>query len=240
MKLFIPKQHGAWAMVIIPFWLGVCASTFVWQHIPFFIGWLFLYLATYPMLYLFKKKKKSFYVKWTIIYMIPALILLIIPLWTKPTIIYFALAMIPLFIINAYYSKTNNERALVNDFSAIITFSIASLASSYLGEGMISELAITAFVAAVLFFVCSTFYVKSMIREKRNKNFKFFSWGIHSVILLYWLIVGEWLIALAFVPSLIRAIVLYGKPIKINTLGVVEIVNAVWFFIWMIVAMNFS
>jgi hypothetical protein len=81
MKLFLPKQHGAWAMLIIPFWLGVIEGGFIWKHIPFFIGWLLLYLATYPMLLLFKKKKIPFYTKWTLIYMIPSLILLLIPLF---------------------------------------------------------------------------------------------------------------------------------------------------------------
>ncbi|WP_374722706.1 YwiC-like family protein [Peribacillus tepidiphilus] len=41
MKNFLPKQHGAWAMLLIPFWLGVAASHFSFIHILFFIGWLF-------------------------------------------------------------------------------------------------------------------------------------------------------------------------------------------------------
>jgi hypothetical protein len=28
MKLFLPKQHGAWAMLIIPFWLGALDGDF--------------------------------------------------------------------------------------------------------------------------------------------------------------------------------------------------------------------
>ncbi|WP_251032856.1 YwiC-like family protein [Bacillus sp. ISL-7] len=27
MELFLPKQHGAWAMLIIPFWLGVIGNS---------------------------------------------------------------------------------------------------------------------------------------------------------------------------------------------------------------------
>lgn len=236
MKLFLPKQHGAWAMLIIPFWLGVVASSFMWQHIPFFLGWVFLYLATYPLLLLFKKKKQSFYLKWTIIYFIPAILLLQIPLWTKPSILYFALMMVPFFTMNAYFSKNNNERALLNDFSAIIAFSIVALATAYLSEGKISNSVLLVFITSVLFFACSTFFVKSMIREKKNIKYKYISWGFHLIIVLTWLILGKWYIAIAFVSSLVRAIFLYGKPIKIMTLGIIEIINAVWFFVWMIVA----
>jgi hypothetical protein len=136
MKLFLPKQHGAWAMLIIPFWLGVIEGGFMWKHIPFFIGWLLLYLATYPMLLLFKRKKLQYYTKWTLVYMIPALILLLIPLLERPSIIYFGLLMIPFFMINAYFTSKNQDRAFMNDISAIFAFSVAGLASSYLGHGV--------------------------------------------------------------------------------------------------------
>lgn len=234
MKLFLPKQHGAWAMLIIPFWLGVAASSFMWQHIPFFIGWLFLYLAAYPMLLLFKKNKKPSYLRWTLIYFVPALLLLLIPLWTRPSIVYFGLSMVPFFIINAYYSKRNRDRALLNDMSAICVFAIAGLASSYLAEGGINELTILAFIASILFFIGSTLYVKTMIRERKNPRFKWISWSYHIVILIVWLLLGDWIVTLAFIPSLGRAIYFYGKLYAIKTIGICEIINSVLFFFIML------
>ena len=182
MKLFMPKQHGAWAMIIIPFWLGVVASGFVWQHIPFFFGFLLLYLATYPMLLLFKGKKISFYSKWTLIYLIPAIVLLMFPLWTRPSIVLFGLVMIPFFMINIYFSSKNNDRSLWNDFSAIFEFGIVGLASSYLPFGSINSEAILVFVVSLVFFVGSTFYVKTMIREKKNITYKRISWTYHILV----------------------------------------------------------
>jgi len=235
MKLCMPKQHGAWAMLIIPFWLGVAASGFVWSHIAFFIGWLLLYLATYPMLLLFKKKKIQYYAKWTAIYIVPAILLLLIPLFVRPSIILFGVAMIPFFVINAYYSAKNNERAFGNDLSAIFAFSIAGLASSYLPYGEINSLAFIVFVTSILFFIGCTFYVKTMIREKKNQQFKWISWIYHVVVVIIWVIFGKWMIALAFLPSLFRAVFLYGKKITIMKLGIIEIVNATLFFICMLI-----
>lgn len=231
MKLFLPKQHGAWAMLIIPFWLGVIASQFMWQHVPFFIGWLLLYLATYPMLLLFKGKNIPFYRKWTFIYFVPALILLLIPLWTRPSIIVFGLAMIPFFIINVYFSRKKNDRALLNDFSAIIVFGIAGLASGYLPEGQINSASILVFITSTLFFVGSTFYVKTMIREKKNIAYKWISWSYHIIVPAIFLIIGNWIVAIAYIPSLVRAIYFYGKPYTMKQVGILEIVNAVIFFI---------
>jgi YwiC-like protein len=233
-KLFIPKQHGAWAMLIIPFWLGAAATEIVWQHIPFFLGWLLLYLATYPMLFLFKKKNIPFYRKWTIIYLVPALAFLMVPLFTMPTIVYFGLAMLPFFAVNTYYSRKKNDRALMNDLSAIINFSIAGLACSYLSSGNLTLEAWLVFFSSILFFVGSTFYVKTMVREKKNIRYKYISWVYHAVVLVLWIFIGEWFVALAFIPSLIRAIVLYGNPLGMMKLGVYEIVNAALFFIIML------
>lgn len=237
MKLFLPKQHGAWAMLIIPFWLGAAAAGFMWQHIPFFIGWLFLYLATYPGLLLFKGKKISFYIKWTIIYFIPALVFLLIPFWTRPSIFVFGMVMIPFFIISAYYSRKNKDRALANDLSAITVFGIAGLASGYLSYGEINTLSLLAFIASVLFFIGCTFYVKTMIREKKNITYKRISWSFHVFVPVLWLISGQPIIAIAFIPSLMRAIYFYGKSMSIKKVGVLEIVNAVLFFFTMSIAL---
>lgn len=236
MKLFMPKQHGAWAMLIIPFWLGAAASGLIWQHIPFFIGWLLLYLATYPLLLIFKGKKIEFYRKWVLIYMVPAIVFLMVPLFTEPTIVYFGFSMIPFFILNAYFSSKNRDRALLNDFSAIIVFAIVGLASSYLPAGNINREAILVFAASIFFFTGSTFYVKTMIREKKNANFKWISWSYHMLVPVLWLCFGEIGVAAAMVPSLIRAIAFYGRPLSVMKVGIFEIMNAAIFFIIMLFA----
>lgn len=235
MKLFLPKQHGAWAMVIVPFWLGVVEGGFVWQHIPFFLGWVLLYLATYPMLLLFKRKKISFYTGWTIRYLLPAVLLLLFPIMKNRAIIYFGLFMIPFFIINAIYSSQNKDRAFMNDLSAIFAFSFASLASSFLSNGAVSEKSIFVFAASALFFIGSTFYVKTMIREKRNPQFKWLSWTYHFFLPIIWLALGYWIAAIAVLPSLFRAIAFYGKPYSTKKVGIYEIVNATIFFVIMAV-----
>ncbi|KAF0816888.1 MULTISPECIES: YwiC-like family protein [unclassified Cytobacillus] len=238
MKLFMPKQHGAWAMLILPFWLGAAASDIIWSHIPFFLGWILLYLATYPGLLLFKRKRMALYAKWTAIYLLPAILLLLIPLLDRPSIIIFGLLMIPFFIINALYSSKNRDRALGNDFSAICAFSIAGLASSYLPHGEISMMAWTVFTASILFFAGSTFYVKSMIREKKNRSFKWISWIFHAAVPILWLLAGGWIISAAFIPSLFRSIAFYGRSFSPKKIGIYEIANASIFFLMLLFSIH--
>lgn len=59
MKALIPKQHGAWAMLLIPFLLGMIKGGPVFWHIPLFLGWLFLYLAVYPITLALKRSRSN-------------------------------------------------------------------------------------------------------------------------------------------------------------------------------------
>lgn len=75
-----------------------------------------------------------------------------------------------------------------------------------------------------------------MIREKKNSQFKWISWTYHLLVPVLWLAAGEVIVAVAALPSLIRAVVFYGKPLSVMKVGIYEIVNAVLFFIIMLFA----
>ena len=235
MKPLMPKQHGAWAMLIIPFLLGVIAGEPSVYHIPLFLGWFFLYLATNPLLMLVKKKNVPVYLKWTIIYAVPSIIFLLISLIGNVKLVYFGLSMIPFFFINSYFAKIKNERAIWNDFSAITVFCIGGLASYFLGTNTIDGTAWLIFTLCLLFFIGSTFYVKTMIREKKSQTYKYLSWGYHVAVVIALPLLGYAAFVLAFLPSLVRAIYFYGKNVSVMKVGIYEIVNSVLFFIGVII-----
>lgn len=234
MKLLLPKQHGAWAMLLIPFLLGISGGGGSWLHIPLFIGWFFLYLSTYPLLMAIKNKKRSFHLKWFAAYMAPALAALLIPLLYDYNYAYFGLAMGPFFLINVYFARKKNERALLNDISAIAVFAMGGAASYYTGAKTIDAQALELFILTVLFFLGSTFYVKTMIREKKNQLYKWISWGFHAGVIALLILTGHYLYMAAYIPSLVRAISLYGKSISVMKLGVLEIVNSAYFLVIMV------
>lgn len=235
MKILIPKQHGAWAMLIIPFALSMVAGGMTIWHLFLFLGWFFLYLATFPLVMVFRKKKNKMYQRWSLIYGSIALISLIPILFIDWTLVYFGLSMIPLFLVNIYFAMKNKERAFTNDLVAILSFCIGGLASYYLGSGNLGQAAWFIFVHSFLFFLGCTFYVKTMIREKKNRIFKYYSWSYHLLIPLAVLFIeGSWLV-LAYIPSSIRAWVLYGKKISVMKIGIIEIINSLYFLIVMLI-----
>lgn len=233
MKLYMAKQHGAWAMLVVPFVLGMVAGGFHWLQLVLAIGWVSLYLSTYPLVQAIKKKKVKFHLTWFYRYFFTAIVFIIPVVVMKPSIVIVGLLMLPFFLLNMYFGKRNQERDFLNNISAIVAFSLSSLATYMLGANQIDTQAWVIVGVSILFFVGSTFFVKTMIREKKNQNFRWLSWLYHSLVPIAFLLIGKWLIALAFVPSLIRAV--GGPRIKMRPMkmGILEIVNAAIFFIIM-------
>lgn len=110
MKLIIPKQHGAWGMLLIPFILGILIGQGTWYHIPLFLAWLFVYLATYPLLMYVKQPRKQHYLHSFFLYFIVACVCMIIALIYEWRIMFFSIIMLPCFFVNIYFSrKKTNE-----------------------------------------------------------------------------------------------------------------------------------
>lgn len=236
MNLYIPKQHGAWGMLVIPFVIGVIWSQPTWLHIPVFMGWILLYLTTYPLLMLIKGKQKELHIKWTLIYSMFAALFFIVPLFHLPNLAWFGIAMIPFFLINIAYSVKDNDRALFNDLSAIAAFSIGGVASYYVGGGSLDQTAGLVWFVSVLFFMGSTFFVKTLIRERKNPIFKWFSWSYHIGILILVAIIGLPVLIIAYLPSLIRAVWCYGKQMTPKQAGMLEMVNCIYFVLVLSIA----
>lgn len=230
MKALIPKQHGAWAMLLIPFCFGTVKGGAVLWHIPLFLGWLFLYLAVYPVTLALKKKQINAYQKWIFYYSVPACSFLFAAVIHKPSFIWLAFSLLPLFLIHVYYARRKNERALLNDFAGVFFFCAGGFASCWLGTETLNGWAWFIFAQSALFFIGSSFYVKSVIREKNNRGFAYWSWVYHLLLPLLSAAFGAGWAVLAFIPSSLRAWFFHGKKWPVQTIGILEIVNACFFF----------
>lgn len=172
---------------------------------------LVLYLFSYVSIsYIHKAKTKKELLHAAIVYFIIAFIFGMISLLYEWRILLFVAVMIPLFIVNMYYARQKNERALLNDISAIIVFCIGGLVSYYFSMKLIDKTALVIALISFLYFLGSTFYVKTMIREKNNPKYRFISWGYHIVLTIIVFAMNPWC-SLIFIPSVMRAIMLYGK-----------------------------
>ncbi|WP_215112480.1 MULTISPECIES: YwiC-like family protein [unclassified Exiguobacterium] len=229
MKWMIPKQHGAWSMLILPFLLGGIVGGWTLAHIPFAIAWLFVYMGTFFLFQFIKQRKKSQQMLRTVITYLTIATVAAIPVFLSEwRLVWFVLAMIPFGLVNAYFAKIKDERNVWNDVSAVTSFCIGGMASYYLGARTLDATMVWVFVLPYLYFLGSIFFVKTMIREKKSVSYRNLSWGYHGLLVAVFIVLGYPLLTLAYAPSLIRAVVFYGKKIPIMKIGIVEIANSVF------------
>ncbi|WP_010631739.1 YwiC-like family protein [Sporolactobacillus vineae] len=241
MKLVVPKQHGAWAMLIVPYWLEAAASGISWMHIVVFLTWTAMYLSVYTGISAWKfkrhRRRRSLFASFSLYTGICA----VLAIWTVilyPAILLVGLAISPLFLISIYYVKTKNERSLVNDLAAVCIFSIGGLAATIVGQGQIDRTALLIAFISVLFFMGAALHVKMMIRERQNTFFHYYSWLFHALAVVAFIIAGYPLVGVAFLPGLVRTIAAYRKPLKILQIGIIEIINALCFFAIMLLSVH--
>lgn len=236
MKLLISNQHGAIVMALLPFIYGMLLANPVWAHGFLLAAWFALYLMTYPFLSLFKGKNLAQYQRWTAIYFAASLILAIPALMYHWQVLFFMVAMLPLVAVNIYFTKRKDERNLWNDFAGIAIFAIAGMAAYYFSARTFDEKMLWVALYPALFFIGTTLYVKSMMRERKNPRYLKASIGFHFLCVLAFAASQQFLLACAFLPGLIRAIFLPRKKLSVKQVGLTEFLISAIFFTFLLMA----
>lgn len=236
-KIVIPHEHGGWAMISVPFLFGVMAGTPRLSHILLFIAWLFLYLASYPLLQAIKRKKqRTHLLKYTVIYGVIAIAALLYPLINKPQLFYFGIPFLFLLSVNIWHVKQKAERAILNDFCAIMIFSLGGAASYlYGGGGWDAEMLIIV-IYNLIYFMGTALFVKTIFRERGNSVWEKAAKIYHIFILIIPFLLGQPWMTLPFIFPLVRTYLFSGKTIKPMKAGILEVIGALQFIIisWLV------
>ncbi|MEK4119087.1 YwiC-like family protein [Paenibacillus sp. FSL W8-0919] len=228
-KIVIPREHGGWAMLIVPYMIGMTAAKPTVLHVPLFLAWLLLYFASYPLLQSLKRKKQTSEVYWGIGYAAAGAVFLIPVIWHAPWMLWFAPVLLALITVNIWHVVRRKERALLNDLCAILLFCTGGAAAYMLGGGTAGkELAVVALVN-VVYFAGTVFFVKSVFRERKNKRYTVYSRAYHVAAPAVPLILGLPWLAAAFLFPLCRSWLFSGKVIKPMKVGIIEIIGSVQF-----------
>ena len=129
-----------------------------------------------------------------------------------------------------YYVKQKDERAFLNDLAGIVIFAIAGMGSYYFSDRTFDDKIWLVALYPSLFFIGTTLYVKSVMRERKNPLYLKLSIGFHALCILGFVFVQQYLMALAFVPPFIRAIWLPKKKMSVKQVGFTEMGISLLFF----------
>ena len=188
------------------------------------------------MLSLFKGKNMAEYKKWTIIYGVAAFLFALPAIFYNWQILFFIVAMFPFVLVSIYYTKKKDERNLLNDLAGIAIFALAGMGSYYFSDRTFDEKIWWVALYPSLFFIGTTLYVKSMMRERKNPIYLKVSIIFHVVCVLGCLFTQQYVLSLAFVLALIRAIYLPTKKLSVKQVGLIEFGTSAIFLIILLIA----
>lgn len=231
-KPIISNQHGALVMAFVPYLYAIFESRFVLAHFWLGASWLFLYLFSYPFFGIFSKKNNERQKKWAKIYFAISLVFAFPLLLNDLSILQFSLPILPLAFIQIHYAKQKDERNLLNDIAGILTFGVIGMAAFYLAT---AQYHFAILLHPTLFFIATTFYVKSVARERKNPLYTKLSYISHLILGLIYAFYGAYSIAFAYLIGLIRAIIVPKKKWNIKQVGILEFAIVLIFFIALIV-----
>lgn len=237
MKFKKQNQHGAWAMVFMPLVLGIAAGGFHPSQLLYMAGWLLMFFAADHVLMFIKRMKRSKefgYLKSASLFGGIAILLFLYPLVVEYRIIFFFLAMMPLGMITAYYAKIRDERNIINDIAAIMIFSIAGGGMAFLNSHEWTHGVTTVVAVSFLYFVGSALVVKTVVRERNNIRYRNASYIYHALLFIG-MMGWHYILGIAFVFGIVRAVGVYGRGWTPKKLGILEIIHVLWISAWVIV-----
>lgn len=228
---WIPDQHGAWAMLTVPFLTGAFLSPEPGrQHVLLLAAWLLGYAAVFhAQQWLRLRRVAARRPEVARRHVRPALVLGAatalagIPLAVlHPWLLLAGAAAAPFVAVNTWFAAHNRERALVNGLVAVVPACGMLLVAARLGGG---GLPWAPAAACLLYFAGTVPYVKTMIRERNSRTYYRGSVAYHAAATALAALLSPWL-AIPFAAYLARAAALPGRGLKAPVIGAVELVGS--------------
>ena len=225
LRQYLPPQHGAWAMLLVPFLVALITAGADWLLVPLLVAWLAGYLLSYYAFLALKTRRPARVRPQLRLYAaitVPAALVVVV---ARPEVLWFAPAYAALLGVNAWYAWHHSDRALTNDLASVVQGCLmVPVAATVVGVSPVSVL--EPFVVVLLYFTGTVLFVKTMIRERGDDSFLRGSIGFHVVAavgagLLAW----PWAILFGWFG--VRAAWLPRYAMTPKRVGFVEIGNSV-------------
>jgi len=225
LRRFIPPQHGAWAMLLVPWLTGVLTAGFRWLHLPLLGAWLAGYLLSYYLLQAIKTRRPGRVRAQLWAYATPTLLLGGPVLALRPQLLWYAPAYAFLLAVNVAYAARRDERAVLNDLASVAQSCLMVLVCATVADVPPDDV-VSGFLAVTAYFVGTVPYVKTMIRERGSTGYYRASVAYHLIIFA----VSAWLrapVAILFALLLARAYAFPKTRLTPKHVGMVEILACV-------------
>ncbi|MDO5025304.1 MAG: YwiC-like family protein [Trueperella sp.] len=241
---WLPKQHGAWAMLVVPLLLGVLAAGQAGElssaHITLFPFWLLGYFAFNAASGWLKTaaRLRPRYVPAIVTYSLAATVFGIATLALAGWRLLLWVPVFGVLLVPALWlASQRKERATIGGFLTTLAAALMLPVARYLAWASVPKLAwpndlpeVLAVTGVVfLYFFGTVLYVKTNIRQRGSRRYLIASYGYHLVTLvlaavLYGvgLLPGWWLGIAAVL--LVRAVIVPRLRLRPAPIGIIEVV----------------
>ncbi len=220
---WVPNQHGAWAMLIVPFTVGVLDAGPNWRHLPLPFALSAGYLSFYATGLWLRSRCKPRYWPPVRSYGILAVLLGLVVVVIEPELLRWATVFLPLLAISLYLSWRRADRTLLNDGLTVLASCLMPVVvagvGGHAGRPGTPALAALAWLPGadqvhpwilagllLAYFAGTILYVKSMIRDRGNPRRYTLSVAYHVAVCVPAAIASPWL-GVLFVALAARAAV---------------------------------
>jgi hypothetical protein len=246
----LPKEHGAWAMLYIPFAIGtLVGSSLSWRLLLLLISVTFFFIARESVLTWWRARTRGIADVEARRYMIAYFALA--GLSGAPLILFynlywvaaFGLAALLLVALNAQQAVHREDRTIGGEMLAIAGLTLTAPVAYYASRRVLDPAALWLWMLCVLYFGSSVFYVKLRVCAINQRKEDAHQRSVqHCVFYHVFLLAGLLILALtgdlnlfavaAFLPVLLRSFRQAASPVRqvnLRRVGWLELIYSIVF-----------
>ena len=235
MSVWVPKQYGAWAMLVAPVITGLIMAP-GWGQAGIAVAWVTAYLSYMAVRGALGRRHRHEYATAGAVYGVVTAGLVVAELVWRPALVWWVIPLAVLLGVSLWLVASGRERTTINDAaltgaSALMTAVVAT--AGRLGEGAgwhgfatgVAWPAAWVAVACLAAYFWGTIpYVKTMIRERGHVGWYAASVAYHAALIVPAFLVNLWVWAFGIVVAARAVLVPKLAPkAKPKQIGVAEI-----------------
>jgi hypothetical protein len=235
-RLWVPRQHGAWAMLALPLLLGIASTAISPWDLPLAAAALAGYLAAATTQAWLRARRRPSYVPSLAVYggvFVVAAVLLVVAF---PALLLAAVVVVPAGALVVGGARPGTPRDLANSLAQTAIALVLVPAAGYVSGAWDPAAVVTATAIAAGYLVGTVLVVRSVIRQRGNRPFAILSVGFHAALVVAAAVALPWPYAVYAVGLTARAVALpvverqragTARPLRPITVGIVEIVASI-------------
>lgn len=234
-RQWLPRQHGAWAMLAVPFLLGIAASSASPWQIVLGAASVVGYLASATAQSWLRARRRDPFTLPLGVYGALFGVLGVALVLAFPALLAALVVLGPTTLLIVAGARPGTRRDLANSLAQVVQALVLVPSAALVSGAFVPERVAAAIAVAAAYLLGTLLVVRSVLRERNNASFQRLSLAFHVVLIAAAALLGPVWIALAAglaaraaaLPVWVRRAAGTARPVRPVHVGAVEAVAAV-------------